>query len=327
MGLLELILVLVAQLDQVAHVNFLEGRQHRSSVLGLFQTLGDALSHAGHLDSGLSALHSARGHHRGSGSSSLRGSSGRLGSLLRSSFRRLRSRGSGLSRSSLGLLRCRSSGRGIARRLDVHDRLANVHFGTLNGVELGDLAGNRRTDLHGHLVGLDHGNNVIHRHNVADLHGPGGNKTRSDGLAHDRHRHSDGGRRSSSLGRGSLGLRSSLLCGGSGLGSSSTLGRGVHLVKRGTHRDFTLSRHQALNESTGLLGADIHGHLVGLHDRDDIILGDSITRLLVPGQEHSGGNRVAETFQVLGHNGKGANVGNCGSRNGSNGDASGGRRH
>lgn len=50
-GLLEdLILVLLAEIHQGGHVNFVEGGKRGSGVLGLLETLGDAEAHAVHLD-------------------------------------------------------------------------------------------------------------------------------------------------------------------------------------------------------------------------------------------------------------------------------------
>ena len=48
-----LVLVLLAQLHDARHVNFVEGSKRRSGVLRLLQTLCDAQTHTAHLDAGL----------------------------------------------------------------------------------------------------------------------------------------------------------------------------------------------------------------------------------------------------------------------------------
>lgn len=50
-GLLEnFVLVLLAECHEVGHVNFVEGSEGRSGILGLLEALGDAETHAVHLD-------------------------------------------------------------------------------------------------------------------------------------------------------------------------------------------------------------------------------------------------------------------------------------
>mmetsp|Transcript_5540 Transcript_5540/g.14381 ORF Transcript_5540/g.14381 Transcript_5540/m.14381 type:complete len:250 (+) Transcript_5540:704-1453(+) len=81
MLLLEDILVLLPELHNVGHVDFVEGGEHGKGVLGTFQALRNALSHPGHRNTPLSRLASicpwsGRGSGgRGSGS---RGSGGLL---------------------------------------------------------------------------------------------------------------------------------------------------------------------------------------------------------------------------------------------------------
>ena len=47
----EIVFVFVSEGHDVGHVDFVEGGEEGCGVLGVFESLGDSLSHSGHFDS------------------------------------------------------------------------------------------------------------------------------------------------------------------------------------------------------------------------------------------------------------------------------------
>ena len=49
MDLLKAVLVIVPERDEIRHIDFLEGSEHRCGILGILQALGNSLPHTGEL--------------------------------------------------------------------------------------------------------------------------------------------------------------------------------------------------------------------------------------------------------------------------------------
>eukprot|EP00123_Amoebidium_parasiticum_P007891 comp18441_c0_seq1/m.19703 comp18441_c0_seq1/g.19703 ORF comp18441_c0_seq1/g.19703 comp18441_c0_seq1/m.19703 type:complete len:546 (+) comp18441_c0_seq1:59-1696(+) len=190
-GLEEVVLELVAQSHDVAHVDLVEGGQHGVCVLGILQALGNAQAHAVHLDPafaicGGSGGRCSLGRGRGlwcrcsglrcGGSRSLGGSSGGgLGLLLRS--RGSGSRGLGLGGRSWG------SRPGSGGGVELKEVLADLDRVTLVGKHLCDHTRSWRRHLDINLIGLEHAHDIVHVDIVTDLLSPLRDVTVCDGIS------------------------------------------------------------------------------------------------------------------------------------------------
>eukprot|EP01137_Pigoraptor_chileana_P003231 Opistho-2@43121 len=175
----KIILELVAQCGNVAHVNLVECGEHRIGVLSLLQTLGNGEAHTRHLDPTLRALSSLGGlgdlRGRGfllwcsRGGRSLRrlGGGGSLGGLC------LGGRGSSLllgGRRRLGLGGSSGGGRGSgSTKLQLEERSGHNDLCALFSKALDESARLGCVDLNIDLIGLNNGNDVVAVNKVANV--------------------------------------------------------------------------------------------------------------------------------------------------------------
>ena len=92
-----------------------------------------------------------------------------------------------LGRRGDGRRRRRGLGGALGGRVDLEERLADLHHGIHLREVLRDRAGDGRPHLDAHLVRLDDDDDVVDGHAVADLRRPLDDGALRDGVAHARH--------------------------------------------------------------------------------------------------------------------------------------------